>query len=172
MNTKKLIITGKNNVETITDLHDERIKINALENEIEHEKALSLLLDLDEGELFTKEDILYKKAKREINDKINSYKQQDIKKNIHNKDTLITFNNIKNKLLKNLLHCSYCKKKVKFLYRIVRDEYQWTLDRIDNNKNHTDDNTVISCLKCNLKRRCLDKKKFEFSQNLSIVKLS
>ena len=98
MNTKKLIITGKNNVETISDLGDERIKINALENEIEHEKALSLLLDLDKCELFTKEDILYKKAKREINDKINSYKQQDIKKNIHNKDTLITFNNIKNKL--------------------------------------------------------------------------
>jgi hypothetical protein len=172
MNTKKLIITGKNNVETISDLGDERIKINALENEIEHEKALSLLLDLDKCKLFTKEDVLYKKAKREINDKINSYKQQDIKKNIHNKDTLITFNNIKNKLLNNFLLCTYCKQRVKFLYRIVRDEYQWTLDRIDNKKNHTDENTVISCLKCNLKRRCLDKKKFEFSQNLSIVKLS
>ena len=172
MNTKKLIITGKNNVEKINDFHDEKIKLNALENEIEHETALSLLLDLDEGKLFNKEDILYKRVRREINDKINSYKQQDIKKNIHNKDTLITFNNIKNKLLNNLLHCSYCKKKVKILYRIVRDNYQWTLDRIDNNKNHTDDNTVISCLKCNLKKRCLDKKIFEFSQNLNIVKLS
>ena len=171
MNTKKLIITGKNNVETISDLGDERIKINALENEIEHEKALSLLLDLDKCELFTKEDILYKKAKREINDKINSYKQQDIKKNIHNKDTLITFNNIKNKLLNNFLLCTYCKQRVKFLYRIVRDEYQWTLDRIDNDEGHNRDNVNISCLKCNIQRKDMNVERFTKSKNMRFVKI-
>ena len=36
---------------------------------------------------------------------------------------------------------------------MVRDEQQWTLDRIDNDKCHSDENTVISCLKCNLQRR-------------------
>jgi len=169
MNTKKLIITGKNNVETISDLGDERIKINALENEIEHEKALSLLLDLDKCELFTKEDILYKKAKREINDKINSYKQQDIKKNILS-DNLINIHETIEKLVCSKMKCFYCKKQIFLIYKFARDNLQWTLDRIDNNIGHSNQNTVICCLKCNLERRRKSSNAFKFTKQLKICK--
>ena len=48
---------------------------------------------------------------------------------------------------------------------------QWTLDRIDNERPHTKDNILISCLECNLKRRRMDKDKFEFTKKLNIVKI-
>ena len=38
-----------------------------------------------------------------------------------------------------------------------------SLDRIDNNLCHSNENTVIACLKCNLQRRCQDAKKFTFT---------
>ena len=47
---------------------------------------------------------------------------------------------------------------------------QWTLDRIDNNINHSESNVIIACLKCNLQRRCQNKDKFLFTKQLKIVK--
>ena len=74
------------------------------------------------------------------------------------------------KLIDCDLKCAYCAKFVKVIYKIVRDPLQWTLDRIDNKKNHSNANTLISCLQCNLKRRNINKEKFEFTQNMTIVK--
>lgn len=167
MSNKKLIITGKHNVDNLLFCKKPHIKTNAIENDIIHEEALSLLFCLNED----LDESLNKKAWREIEDKINGYKNQDLKKNIHNPESLITTMEVKTKLLDSFLHCCYCDNRVKFLSRVVRDPEQWTLDRIDNDKNHSDENTVISCLKCNLKRRCIKKEHFEFSQNLNIVKL-
>ena len=167
MSDKKLIITGKHNVDNLLSGRKNHIKTNAIENDIIHEEALSLLFCLNKN----LDESLNKKAWREIEDKINGYKNQDLKKNIHNSKSLITTIEVRNKLLNSFLHCCYCDNRVKFLSRIVRDPEQWTLDRIDNDKNHSNENTVISCLKCNLKRRCIKKEHFEFSQNLNIVKL-
>ena len=66
------------------------------------------------------------------------------------------------------LRCFYCSKEVKVVYGYVRDDFQWTLDRIDNGIGHSSENTVISCLKCNLQRRVTDCKKFEFTKKLRI----
>ena len=43
---------------------------------------------------------------------------------------------------------------------------QWTLDRLNNDINHSSKNTVISCLKCNLKKELLEKKHFNLQNKL------
>jgi hypothetical protein len=45
---------------------------------------------------------------------------------------------------------------------------QWTLDRIDNNFGHNIGNLVISCLKCNLKRRRINKNSFMITKNMVV----
>ena len=167
MENKKLIITGKLNIDALTKDKKERIRVNSIEKPLVHELSLSLLFELNRN---LNED-LNNRVIREIDNKINSYKNQDIKKGIYNKNTLITLIEVRNKLLSSFLHCNYCNKKVKLLYRVVRDPEQWTLDRIDNKKNHSEENTVIACLNCNLKRRNINKEDFEFSQQMNIVKL-
>lgn len=101
--------------------------------------------------------------------KINNYKQQDIKKKINNND-LISLNQLIEKLVVSKLLCFYCKKKIYLFYLNVREKLQWTLDRIDNNKNHSNDNTIICCLDCNLKRRTKNKDDFLFTKQLIINK--
>lgn len=105
-----------------------------------------------------------------LNNKINSYKQQDIKRNIYNQNTLIIFEDLVEKLLLSKLKCYYCKNSLYLFYLNVREKYQWTLDRIDNDKNHSNINTLIACLSCNLKRRVQNKDAFLFTKQLKIKK--
>lgn len=108
---------------------------------------------------------------RELNAKMNGYKQQDVKKKLFDNDKFIKIEDIRQKLIDETLTCVFCNKQVKLLYEKVRDEMQWTLDRIDNDLGHTNENTRIACLKCNLKRRRTDYEKFYWTKNLSISKL-
>ena len=116
---------------------------------------------------FCKEDVL---LKREIEKKINGYKHQDINKKIFDETLLISICDAIEKLVSSKLKCTYCKCNVLLLYKDVRDEKQWTLDRIDNDKCHSNLNTIISCLKCNLQRRTRDMQKFKFTKQLKINK--
>jgi len=109
-------------------------------------------------------------AKREIEKKLNSYKQQDIRKSRFSEVEFITFENATNELWKSSLLCYYCKCFVFLLYEHAREPCQWTLDRIDNSIGHNAGNVVISCLKCNLKRRKTNQTAFLFTKNLIIVK--
>lgn len=84
--------------------------------------------------------------------KINSYKSQDIKKFKSVNDDFVTELIIIEKLNACNLKCRFCKKEMFLLYDKVRDIYQWTLDRIDNDLGHTKNNVNIVCLRCNLKR--------------------
>ena len=108
---------------------------------------------------------------REINRKISGYKQQDIKNEIYDKELLINMEDVLEKMVASKLKCLYCKCIVNIIYKCVREETQWTLDRIDNDLCHSSSNTIISCLKCNLKRRNIDKEKFLFTKNLKIKKM-
>ena len=92
-----------------------------------------------------------KKIKSQINQKINSYKNQDIKKKRDH--GLITYDELIEKLVISKLKCYYCKSNVTIIYEDVRQSNQWTLERIDNAISHTNDNCVICCLECNLKRK-------------------
>lgn len=108
--------------------------------------------------------------KREIEKKINGYKHQDIDKNIYNEFLLISLEDTLSKLVSSKLFCYYCKKQILLLYKNVRDPLQWTLDRIDNDQCHSNTNTVIACLHCNLQRRTRDMEKFLFTKQLKIKK--
>ena len=107
----------------------------------------------------------------ELNHKIQGYKGQDIKKEIHEQTFLITLEDVLEKLLSSQLTCCYCSKPIYILYKNVREPLQWTLDRIDNDLGHTKANTCIACLKCNLQRRMIDADKFTFTKKLKIQKI-
>ena len=70
------------------------------------------------------------------------------------------------------LNCCYCKENMFVLYDISRELKQWSVDRIDNGYGHNKDNYHLSCLDCNLKRRCRTNEKYMFTKELNIVKLS
>lgn len=104
---------------------------------------------------------------KELLYKINSYKNQDIKKNLHEIQNLITVNSVIEKLVKSNLKCYYCNINLLIFYKKVRDNRQWTLDRINNYDEHSNENTVVACLKCNLQRRRINSEKFKFTKNLT-----
>ena len=106
---------------------------------------------------------------RELDKKLNSYKQQDKEKFI-DLNNIITINEIE-KLVASKLRCIYCKHELFILYKHVRENYQWTLDRIDNTLGHSNNNTIIACLKCNLERRCKESEAFKFTKQLKIKKI-
>ena len=61
--------------------------------------------------------------------------------------------------------------KLMLIYNKKLQQDQWTLDRTNNYKGHNNENTVISCLQCNIQRRRTNDKKFLFSKQLIIHKL-
>jgi hypothetical protein len=108
---------------------------------------------------------------REIKKKIDAYKRQDIKKDRLDSATLITVDECFSKLLGSKLSCYYCKGDLCILYDKVRQDDQWTLERIDNSIGHSGDNTVVACLECNLKRGTRSSKDFHFAKQLVIKKV-
>ena len=119
------------------------------------------------NKLYLNEDFIEKKLLiSELKSKINSYKSQDIKKDFHEKSNLITFDNILEKLIVSKLKCYYCNKNLLLFFEKVRDNDQWTLDRLNNYDEHTNANTIISCLHCNLQRRRKNSEKFKFTKQL------
>jgi hypothetical protein len=107
---------------------------------------------------------------RELDQKINSYKHQDIEKSLEI-DNLITSQQLIEKLVASKLRCYYCKHQILLLYKHQREDYQWSLDRINNSIGHSSENTLISCLKCNLQRRCQISEAFKFTKQLKINKI-
>ena len=101
--------------------------------------------------------------------KISGYKNQDGKKKKLT-DKLISYEECLEKLVISKLKCYYCKTDCLITYENVREQSQWTLDRLDNSIGHEKDNVVICCLKCNLKRRTTNDEKFKFTKQMRIIK--
>lgn len=158
---KTIILSSSNKIQ-------EKLKrISKLDDfEIDYNNQLKLI-----NQLFLEENLNENKSlirlKREIEIKINGYKQQDIKKKLYNEKLFIKLEDILEMIVSCKIKCYYCNSKMKIIYNYVRDNLQWTLDRIDNNDGHTKNNTLISCLKCNLQRRCINKDNFDFTKKLS-----
>lgn len=73
-------------------------------------------------------------------------------------------------LLSQKLLCAYCSQPMAVLYAVRRAHNQWTLDRVDNDGDHTRDNVVAACMACNLKRRTKPSDTFKFTQQLRLNK--
>ena len=163
MRTVKLKKPLESRKKTLTDISN----CSAIADTIEHdEKQIGLVNKLFLDETFSEKNVLT----REIRSKISGYRQQDIEKGIFNEDSIITMEQTVEKLVESRLKCLYCNCNMKLFYKNQREPSQWTLDRKNNNLDHSNDNTVISCLKCNLERRRRNMKDFKFSKQLSIVK--
>lgn len=108
--------------------------------------------------------------KKEIENKINGYKNQDIIKNLFESTIFVTFNDIIKMLNNCNCKCHYCAKDLQIFYKYVREKTQWSLDRINNDQGHNTNNVVISCLECNLKKKRTSEKSFLFTKQLKIVK--
>lgn len=106
-----------------------------------------------------------------IKSKISSYKQQDILKNKLNVNEFVSFNDVIDLLYSSQMKCHYCSCETYLLYEVVRENKQWSLDRINNEIGHNRNNLLIACLECNLKRRRTNKDAFFFTKNLQIVRL-
>ena len=107
---------------------------------------------------------------KEIKHKLSSYKQQDILKKRFDLLQFVSLEHIIQKLYESNMKCYYCSCKVYILYKNVRENKQWTLDRIDNTLGHNFNNVVISCLECNLSRKTRNKDAFLFTKNLTITR--
>lgn len=171
---KSINITGKNNIDKIIHNQDNqdnnKILLNKRNINYEEPKHKDQLLLINKYYM-NQQDNMETNILREIKYKLTGYKNQDIKKHIYDKDKLITLDEIIEKLVISKLICFYCKDNVKVLFTIVRDNKQWSLDRIDNNICHSNDNTVICCLKCNLERRIQNSSNFKFTKQLKIKKI-
>ena len=115
-------------------------------------------------------DDITKLIYKQIQKKINSYCNQDNLKNLYDSQNFINFKNIIQRLLDCKLKCYYCKIEMLVLYDVVRETKQWTVDRINNNIGHNNDNFHIACLECNLKRKRINDEKFLFTKQLNIVR--
>ena len=127
-----------------------------------YEEQLELIQKLYKGIPFYEQ----KYFSQALKIKLDSYKQQDIKKSYDAYDDFITLENIIEKLVNSSMLCFYCNVKTLILFKNSRTENQWTLDRINNYDEHSNSNTIICCLKCNLQRRRKNSAKFKFSKQL------
>lgn len=176
-------ITGKHNIDEINKIGNPIYKsvrkhMTTFDEVLnDRSKQLDLIRELYIDYGITTEDTIIQvdpiktRLKSELHTKIQGYKYQDMNKDIFNANTLITMEDLLEKLLGSKLKCFYCSKSVLVLYKNVREPLQWTLDRIDNDLSHTKENTCIACLKCNLQRRLIDAKKFTFTKKLKINKV-
>jgi len=172
---KKIEISGKHNSDKIKKANDpnnptiiaERNCMQTLPNYVfENRYQIQII-----NRLYLDSEFEYKKELlREIDKKITSYKAQDVNKNKYNNDNISQEQAVE-KLVISKLKCYYCKCNMKLFYSKVRDMEQWTLDRIDNDLPHQDENVITCCLKCNLQRRRQNKDKFLFTKQLKIVQL-
>ena len=106
-----------------------------------------------------------------IKAKICGYKQQDLLKSKFLEDEFVSFNDVIDLLHSSQMKCHYCSCETYLLYEVVRENKQWSLDRINNEIGHNRNNLLIACLECNLKRRRTNKDAFFFTKNLQIIRL-
>ena len=110
--------------------------------------------------------------KNEIQRKIHGYRAQDVKKNKYDPTHFISLEYVLERIVHTELNCFYCQGPVKIWYEISRDPLQWTLERIDNKLGHNVGNIEISCLQCNLKRRCMHHERYLKTQAMrEVVKI-
>jgi hypothetical protein len=119
-----------------------------------------------------KEEEYYSIVKQQIFNKIAGYRSQDVIKKKFNETLFIDYKTVVSELYNCGMLCCYCKCQLALLYELVREQKQWTLDRINNELGHNVGNVVVACLECNLKRRNTSKESFAFTKQLTVTRES
>jgi hypothetical protein len=192
METKTLSVTDKTFIQKRTGIPQKREIIKKWRHIEDREYSYDEQLDLLKTLMNSKTGI-HNEVQQQLKMKMSSYKGQDYKHFLSNKSENkkstfhnvckegdikkcsatvegITFEDMMDLLIKSDLKCYYCSFSVKIIYRFMRDDRQWSLDRIDNQKTHTKENCVICCLKCNLERRRLDNSRFYTGKRIQYKK--
>lgn len=107
----------------------------------------------------------------QVQKKLNSYASQDKQMNRYDKCDFISLNDVFEKIKISENKCFYCTETLLINYKFGREPKQWTLERKNNNIQHNDDNCVIACLQCNLKRRNTNYDAFKYTKQMKIVKI-
>ncbi len=111
-------------------------------------------------------------TRRQIMNKIYGYKSQDIEKDKYDPTRFVDYDFVCNLLREKDFKCYYCREAVFVYYTYVRENKQWTLERIDNSMGHNKDNVQIACLRCNLRRRTMHHERYlKTKQMINVVKL-
>jgi hypothetical protein len=139
------------------------------EEELRHENQYKTLCEIQRE--YNPENSHHRFIVSQIKNKIYGYCFQDETKEKFSETEFVDLSNVLQKLVDCKMECFYCTKKVKVLYEFVREESQWTLERIDNTYGHNTNNVEIACLACNLKRRTMYHERFIFTKQFSIKKI-
>lgn len=167
---KQITIKGKHQQEKINKTHNPKRtstqKLNLTCDDIAFKKQIEYI-----NKLYMEEDYKYADfIKKELNTKLSGYKKQDIDNEKLDNEKLITYDKTLELLVASKLKCKYCHHEMHILYDNVRQNNQWTLDRIDNDYGHNHDNVLISCLECNIKRKRMNMDRFQFSKDCVNIK--
>ena len=138
------------------------------ENDLEFNNQMKLLKEIHENKIMNREHCNF--IIRQINNKIYGYRSQDIEKKILCEEKLMNLQNVLDLMINCENKCFYCKENVNVLYEYVREPKQWTLERLDNKYGHNNDNVVIACLYCNLRRKTMYHERYIFTKQLNIIK--
>lgn len=167
---KKIEIIGKRNIDKINKVENPKRKVSEKwkidESLYTNNKQIEMINKIyleEEGD----EEIW---LKREIKKKLNGYKNQDITKKLINLIKLISLDEMIEKLVESKLKCFYCKENCELIYKDIFAKKQWTLDRINNKEGHNNDNVVIACYECNIKRGDMDSERFKSGKEIKIVR--
>lgn len=95
-----------------------------------------------------------------IRTKLGGYRRQDVAKERYDPANFVRLEHIRALVSRTEGQCYYCGCSLLFVYEHVRDPCQWSLDRINNSRGHTEDNVVLSCLSCNLRRGVMNASRF------------
>ncbi len=110
---------------------------------------------------------------QQVRNKINGYKAQDIEKKKYDPMAFVQESDVLELFKSTNLLCYYCQDPTLVLYEYVRDPKQWSLERLDNSMGHNTNNVVLSCLRCNLRRRCMHSDRYLKTKQMStIIKLN
>lgn len=168
MKIKKINISGIQNTKKYeNDNTREVIKSYSIPDSIyEHQTQRNSLNSLYMTDSCFHKDIIMK----ELQNKLRGYVQQDKQNTAYNVATRMKEYELIELLVGSKLLCNYCRCKVYILYKEIRQSDQWTLDRIDNAKDHSIGNCVIACYACNVQKKRMDDDKFRFTKQMKIIK--
>jgi 5-methylcytosine-specific restriction endonuclease McrA len=167
---KSIDILGKRNIDKINKVKNpvrrciDKWKVDDVY--FAHNKQVEIV-----NSLYVNQPHEYEKiVKREVEKKIGGYKSQDIRNNILDLNRLISLDQVLEKLVVSKMKCCYCKDNCDILYKDVLYKKQWTLDRIDNDYGHNNNNVVICCYECNVKRGDMDYERFKQGKSIKFIR--